>query len=95
MFTFGETLFCEKVILNWEGSLRESIRRFTKVHSTSYPFRFNFSVVTDLFFDDALYKWLSICRSDSMIIFEGGWGLFSGAAPKNGILCSKKKIDMP
>ena len=73
MFTFGKTFFCEKVILNRDGSPREFISCFTKVQSDSYPFLFNFNVVTDLFFDDALYKWLSIRirRSDGKILFEG------------------------
>jgi len=73
MITFGETFFCEKVILNRDGSPREFISRFTKMHSDSYPLLFSFNVVTDLFFDDALFKWLSIRirSSDGKIIFQG------------------------
>ena len=73
MFTFGETFFTEKVILNRDGTSREFISRFTEFHSDIYPFLFSFSVVTDLFFDEAFYKWFSlrIRGSGSKVIFEG------------------------
>jgi hypothetical protein len=73
VFTFGETFFCEKVILNRDGSPREFISHFTEVHSNIYPFLFSFSIVTDLFFDEALNKWLSIRirSSDGKTMFQG------------------------
>jgi hypothetical protein len=73
LIAFGNIFFCEKVILNRDGSPREFINRFKTVHTDSYPFLFGFSIVADLFYDNALFKWLSIRirGSNGKIIFEG------------------------
>jgi len=73
MIIFGEVFYCEKVILNRNGSPREFISRFRSMHAGSYPFHFGFSAVVDLIFSIRLRHWLSmrICESDSTIIFEG------------------------
>jgi len=73
VITFGEIFYCEKVILNRNGSPREFINRFKNMHAESYPFLFGFSVVVNMIFSKKLRHWLfiRIRGSTDKIIFEG------------------------
>ena len=73
MITFGEIFYCEKVILNRNGSPREFIKRFESMQAASYPFLFGFSAVVNIIFSKMLRHEISIRirSSDGTIIFEG------------------------
>jgi hypothetical protein len=73
MISFDELFFCEKVILNRDGSPREFINRFKTIFADNFPYLFGFSIVSNIIFSQPFRHVLTIRirgREDE-VIFEG------------------------
>jgi len=102
MITFGEIFFCEKVILNPDGSPLSYVNRFTNVKSDFYPYFFGCNVVINFTHSEALHSLLSlrIKNFDAVTIFESNPDLLRSNRPprakgKVGMHISLDRIEIP
>jgi hypothetical protein len=74
MINFVEVFFCEKVILDPDGSPREIINRISSLKSEVYPYRFECTVVMNYTHEEPLDHLLTVSIKDS-----DGAGIFESA----------------